>query len=96
MSGGGSIQAMVTAMKNNARRRKTGDKSMMGVESGSLYSEGVQQKDHSPEAIKAFKNAYKLKADKEARRRLIVLIAVIIFTPMLCYGIFQLIWFLVH
>ncbi|WP_194851304.1 hypothetical protein [Nonlabens antarcticus] len=96
MSSGGSIQAMVTAMKNNARRRKTSSKSMVGVKAGALYKKGTYNVQHSTEKVEAFKKAYREKAVKENRKRRFLLICVITLTPFLCYWIVQLIWLWSH
>jgi hypothetical protein len=95
MSSGGSIQAMITAMKNNARRRKTSDKSFVGTEAGALYNpDKSKTPKHTPEQIAAAKAAFKLVAKKEATKRKMVLISVIIATPLVCWLLMEVLDFL--
>jgi hypothetical protein len=88
MSEGGSIQAMLTAMKDNARRRKTGNKSIMGMESRSLYKEGIKQREYLKAHIEAIKTMYRAKSEEKEPKASQSIDAVLIVTPILCYGIF--------
>ncbi|BAO54032.1 hypothetical protein [Nonlabens marinus] len=97
MSSAGSIQAMITAMKNNARRRKTSDKSLAGIHAGELYnSDKSQTPNHTPEQIAAAKAAFKIKAIKENRKRRLVLIVTIIAAPLIGYVLFELMTYIIN
>ena len=96
MKGGGSIQAMVTSMKNNAGKRKPVDTAMAGIISGSLYKDSTTQNNHTPEQIEATKAAFKQKAAAENRRRWNWLIATILITPVICYALFRFIGYLIN
>jgi|GEM_PF-6980176 len=96
MSSGGSIQAMITTMKNNARRRKTSDKSMAGMQAGSLYASAKNQPKHTQEQINETKAAFKIKAAQENRQRKLILISVIIAAPIVCYELFEFLGYLIH
>ncbi|AZQ44758.1 hypothetical protein [Nonlabens ponticola] len=95
MSTAGHIRAMITVMKNNARRRKTSDKSMAGAEAGSLYKSGSKAPTFTKKQIADTKKAIREKAQKEQRRRLQLLTVVIIATPILCYAIYKLLEYLI-
>jgi hypothetical protein len=68
MSEGGSIQAMLTAIKNKARRPKTGNKSIMGMLSGSLYKKGIKQHKQHKAHVEALKTIYEKKRTKRTTR----------------------------
>ena len=97
MSSGGSIQAMITAMKNNARRRKTIDKSLAGTKNGALYNpDKSKTPTHTPEQIAAANAAFKIEAAKEDKKRKIVLISVIIAAPLLCWLLFEVLGYFIN
>ncbi|KQC33100.1 hypothetical protein AAU57_07050 [Nonlabens sp. YIK11] len=97
MLAGGFIQHMITAMKNNARRRKTSDTSMAGTQAGALYNNDTSKTpQHTPEQIAAAKAAFQIKAQKEKRRRLKVLLITILGAPLLGYLLFKLMTYLIN
>ena len=89
MSSAGSIQAMITAMKNNARRRKVSDKSLAGTKKGALYSQDQSKTPkHTPEQIAAAKAAFQIKVKQEKKRRKKVFLVTILAAAIICYLIY--------
>ncbi|SCY16910.1 hypothetical protein SAMN05192588_1480 [Nonlabens sp. Hel1_33_55] len=89
MLAGGFIQHMITAMKNNARRRKTSDKSLAGTESGALYNnDWSKTPKHTPEQIAAAKAAFQIKVKQEKKRRNKVILVTILAAAIICYLIY--------
>lgn len=97
MLAGGFIQHMITAMKNNARRRKTTDTSMAGKEGGSMYPTDARKiPKHTPEQVAAAKAAFKITARQETKKRWLVLAITIICSPIIGYLLFRLMNYLIH
>jgi hypothetical protein len=91
MSSGGSIQAMITTMKNNASQRKSRTK-FKGLDSKAdgVYTGKIKEKEFTEEQIQAVKDAFQLQVKAEKKKTIITLIATIVIVPLVIYGLVQL------
>ncbi|MEN8816435.1 MAG: hypothetical protein ABF274_06140 [Nonlabens sp.] len=94
MSSGGSIQAMITAMKNNAALKKSRLK-FKGLDSGSSYYNGkIKEKRFTPQQVQAVKDAYQLEVKTARRKTIATFIITVILVPIFLYGLIQLYLFM--
>ncbi|MGJ8684581.1 MAG: hypothetical protein ACSHWW_08155 [Nonlabens sp.] len=96
MSFGGSANAMVTAIRNNEKllsNRKTRRKNYSKLKAA--YTEGISQKDFSPQEIEAVKRKIRKQAEKQKQKSRLVLIITIIAAPIVFYILGNLLYQLV-
>jgi hypothetical protein len=94
MSSGGSIQAMVTAMKNNAALKKSRIK-FKGLDAGSnLYNGKIKEKRFTPQQVQAVKDAYQLEVKTARAKTIATFIITVILVPIILYGLIQLYLFM--
>lgn len=90
MSSGGSIKAMITAMKNNAALKSSRSK-FKGLNAGSgFYNGGIKEKKFTKQEVQAVKDAYQLEVKAAKRKTIKTLLITIILVPIILYLLIEL------
>ncbi|AGC75227.1 hypothetical protein LX97_02398 [Nonlabens dokdonensis] len=90
MSFGGSVQGMITAMKNNAALKKS-RKKFKGLDGATgIYKKGTRKESFTPEQIQAAKDAFQIEVKREKRKTWLTLFLTLIAVPLVLWALVEL------
>ena len=90
MSFGGSVQGMITAMKNNAALKNSRKKFKGLDEATGVYKKNNRKESFTPEQIQEAKDAFQIEVQREKRKTWLTLFLTLIVVPLILWAVVEL------